>query len=67
MLFGSATTGRTARDMDVAALFDSFHFDRYLTLQGSLCQALGTRRVDLVVLNRADAASSAAAIRKALL
>jgi uncharacterized protein YutE (UPF0331/DUF86 family)/predicted nucleotidyltransferase len=55
-LFGSATTGRPTRDVDVAVLFDSYHFDRYLTLQESLCQVLGTRRVDLVVLNRANAA-----------
>lgn len=54
-LFGSAVSSPTPGDVDVAVLFDSYHIDRYLALQGSLCRALGTRRVDLVVLNRANA------------
>lgn len=61
-LFGSTVTARALgegdapRDVDVAVLFDSYCFERYLSLQESLCQALGTQRVDLVVLNRANAA-----------
>jgi len=43
------------RDVDVAVLFDLYSFDRYLALQERLCQALGTRQVDLLVLNRANA------------
>lgn len=52
-LFGSAVTDRTPRDLDVAVLFDSYQFDRFIALQESLCRALGTQRVDVVVLNRA--------------
>ncbi len=55
-LFGSALTTGTPRDVDVAVLFDAYDFDRYLALRESLCRALGTQRVDLVVLNRANAA-----------
>lgn len=56
-LFGSTARGdETPRDVDVAVLFDSYSFDRYLALQEALCQALGTQQVDLVVLNRANAA-----------
>jgi hypothetical protein len=44
------------RDVNVAVLFESYDFDRYLALQESLCQVLGTQRVDLVVLNWANAA-----------
>jgi len=55
-LFGSTVRGgRTPRDVDVAVLFEPYNFDRYLALQEALCQALGTRQVDLVVLNRANA------------
>jgi uncharacterized protein YutE (UPF0331/DUF86 family)/predicted nucleotidyltransferase len=55
-LFGSAVTSSMPRDVDVAVLFDTYDFDRYLSLQESLCGVLGTQRVDLVVLNRANAA-----------
>ncbi len=55
-LFGSTARGDGApRDVDVAVLFERYSFDRYLALQEALCQALGTRQVDLVVLNRANA------------
>ncbi len=54
-LFGSAVSSPAPRDVDVAVLFDSYHMDRYLALQESLCRVLGTQRVDLVVLNRANA------------
>lgn len=55
-LFGSTVTeGGTPRDVDVAVLFEPYSFDRYLALQEALCQVLGTRQVDLVVLNRANA------------
>jgi predicted nucleotidyltransferase len=62
MLFGSAVTSRTPRDVDVSVLFDSYHFDHYLTLRESLCQMLGTQQVDLVVLNRANAALKLSAL-----
>jgi uncharacterized protein YutE (UPF0331/DUF86 family)/predicted nucleotidyltransferase len=61
-LFGSAVTSRTPGDVDVAVLFDSYDFDHYLALQESLCRMLGTQRVDLVVLNRANAALKLSAL-----
>jgi uncharacterized protein YutE (UPF0331/DUF86 family)/predicted nucleotidyltransferase len=61
-LFGSAVTSRMPRDVDVAVLLDSYHFDHYLALQESLCQMLGTQQVDLVVLNQANAALKLSAL-----
>ncbi len=54
-LFGSALERTEARDIDVAVLFHTYSFERYLDLLEMLCEALHTRRVDLVVLNRVNA------------
>jgi len=54
-LFGSGLEQPLARDVDLAVLFREYSFEGYLeTLEGA-CRALGTRQVDLVVLNRANA------------
>ncbi|MFQ6015819.1 MAG: HepT-like ribonuclease domain-containing protein [Anaerolineae bacterium] len=54
-LFGSVLEQPPARDVDLAVLFREYSFQRYLDTLEATCQALGTRRVDLVVLNRANA------------
>ncbi len=53
-LFGSALERPLARDVDLAILFEEYDFDKYLDTLEAACQALGTREVDLVVLNRAN-------------
>lgn len=55
-LFGSILEGRTAHDVDVAVLFRDYSFERYLTAVEQTQQALGKAEIDLVVLNRANAA-----------
>jgi uncharacterized protein YutE (UPF0331/DUF86 family) len=53
-LFGSSVEPWQARDVDLAVWFATYSFDCYLDTLEAICQALGTRRVDLVVLNRAN-------------
>jgi uncharacterized protein YutE (UPF0331/DUF86 family)/predicted nucleotidyltransferase len=53
-LFGSVLEGSSARDVDLAVLFREYRFDKYLETLEAACRALGTREVDLVVLNRAN-------------
>jgi len=55
-LFGSMIDGHVPRDVDIAVLFSHYSFDTYLVVHEGLCQALGRRDIDLVVLNRANAA-----------
>ncbi len=55
VLFGSILEQPLARDVDLAILFDEYDFDKYLKTLEVACRALGTRGVDLVVLNRANA------------
>jgi uncharacterized protein YutE (UPF0331/DUF86 family)/predicted nucleotidyltransferase len=54
-LFGSVLQKPLARDIDLAVLFKEYRFEKYLDTLEAACRALGTRRVDLVVLNRASA------------
>ncbi len=59
-LFGSTVDQPSAqdvaaRDVDLAVLFRTYSFENYLDAFEAACQALGTRRADLVVLNRANA------------
>lgn len=54
-LFGSVLEQPLARDIDLAVLFREYSFEGYLETLEAVCRALGTRRVDLVVLNRANA------------
>jgi len=54
-LFGSVLERPLARDIDLAVLFKRYSFEGYLETVETACRALGTRRVDLVVLNRANA------------
>lgn len=53
-LFGSALEQPLARDVDLAVLFKEYNFERYLAILEAACQALETRQVDLIVLNRAN-------------
>ena len=53
-LFGSALEKPLARDVDLAVLFEEYRFDKYLETLETACQVLGTRQVDVVVLNRAN-------------
>ncbi|MEW6233702.1 MAG: nucleotidyltransferase domain-containing protein, partial [Chloroflexota bacterium] len=54
-LFGSVLKHPQARDVDLAVLFREYDFERYLETLETACRALETSRVDLVVLNRANA------------
>ena len=54
-LFGSTVDQPSARDVDLAVLFQAYSFENYVGAFEAACQTLGTRRVDLVVLNRANA------------
>lgn len=54
-LFGSLFEQPLARDVDLAVLFRDYRFEKYLETQETACRVLGTRQVDLVVLNRANA------------
>jgi predicted nucleotidyltransferase len=54
-LFGSLLEQPQARDVDLAVWFSEYSFERYLETLEAACRALKTRRVDLVVLNRANA------------
>lgn len=54
-LFGSVLERPLAHDVDLAVLFREYSFEGYLEVLEATCQTLGTRRVDLVVLNRANA------------
>ena len=54
-LFGSVLEQPLARDVDLAVLFKEYSFEGYLETLDAVCRALETRRVDLVVLNRANA------------
>ncbi len=54
-LFGSTVDQPSARDVDLAVWFRAYSFENYLGAFEAACQALGTRQVDLVVLNRANA------------
>ena len=53
-LFGSVLEQPLARDIDLAVLFREYSFERYLETLETACRILGTRQVDLVVLNRAN-------------
>jgi uncharacterized protein YutE (UPF0331/DUF86 family)/predicted nucleotidyltransferase len=54
-LFGSVLQQPLARDIDLAVLFKKYRFEKYLETLEVACRALGTRRVDLVVLDRSSA------------
>jgi uncharacterized protein YutE (UPF0331/DUF86 family)/predicted nucleotidyltransferase len=54
-LFGSLLEQPQARDVDLAVLFREYSFESYLETLEAACRALETNRVDLVVLNRANA------------
>ena len=54
-LFGSLLEQPQARDVDLAVMFREYSFERYLETLEATCRALETNRVDLVVLNRANA------------
>jgi uncharacterized protein YutE (UPF0331/DUF86 family)/predicted nucleotidyltransferase len=54
-LFGSVLEQPLAQDVDLAVLFKEYSFEGYLDTLEAACRTLGTRRVDLVVLNRANA------------
>lgn len=53
-LFGSVLNQPLARDVDLGVLFKEYRFDKYLETLEATCRVLGTQRVDLVVLNRAN-------------
>lgn len=53
-LFGSLLEQSSARDIDLAVLFREYSFEGYLETFEAVCQALGTRQVDVTVLNRAN-------------
>lgn len=53
-LFGSVLEQPLARDVDLAVWFSEYSFERYVETLEATCRALGTRREDLVVLNRAN-------------
>jgi uncharacterized protein YutE (UPF0331/DUF86 family)/predicted nucleotidyltransferase len=53
-LFGSILQDSHARDVDVAVLFGDYSFEQYLETLELTCRTLETRRVDVVVLNRAN-------------
>lgn len=54
-LFGSVLRQSLARDIDLAVLFREYSFEGYLETLEAARRTLGTRQVDLVVLNRANA------------
>jgi uncharacterized protein YutE (UPF0331/DUF86 family) len=54
-LFGSTIDQPLARDIDLAVWFRSYSFEKYVATFEAACQALGTRQVDLVVMNRSNA------------
>lgn len=54
-LFGSTIDQPSARDVDLAVWFRSYSFENYVAVYEAACQALGTRQVDIVVLNRLNA------------
>jgi len=53
-LFGSILGQPSARDVDLAVWFTEYSFERYLRILEVASQVLGTRRVDVVVLNQAS-------------
>ncbi len=53
-LFGSTVDQPSARDVDLAVWFRSYSFENYLAVFEAACQALGTRQIDIVVLNRTN-------------
>jgi uncharacterized protein YutE (UPF0331/DUF86 family)/predicted nucleotidyltransferase len=61
-LFGSVLEGKPARDVDVAVLFREYSFDHYLQMLECVQRALGTVKIDLVALNRANAALKLSAL-----
>jgi uncharacterized protein YutE (UPF0331/DUF86 family) len=54
-LFGSILEQPSPRDVDLAVWFTEYSFERYLKTLAVTSQALGSDRIDLVVLNRASA------------
>lgn len=54
-LFGSILEETTARDVDIAVLFQDYSFERYLKTVERTQRALGLAEIDVVVLNRANA------------
>jgi uncharacterized protein YutE (UPF0331/DUF86 family)/predicted nucleotidyltransferase len=66
-LFGSIIDSDTAADVDVAVLLKDYSFDAYLELYERLRQVLKTSDLDLVVLNRSNAAIKMEALLKGVL
>ncbi|MBU1626271.1 DUF86 domain-containing protein [bacterium] len=63
-LFGSIIESEEPRDIDIAVLFSDYSFDKYIDTYEDLCQALKTRKIDLVVLNRSNPAIKMEALLK---
>jgi uncharacterized protein YutE (UPF0331/DUF86 family)/predicted nucleotidyltransferase len=54
-VFGSVLEGLSARDVDLGVWFTEYSFELYLKTVEAASRALGTGRVHVVVLNRANA------------
>jgi uncharacterized protein YutE (UPF0331/DUF86 family)/predicted nucleotidyltransferase len=54
-VFGSAVERPSARDIDIGVWFEKYSFAEYLRTWELASRILGPRRVDVVVLNRANA------------
>ncbi|RJQ29407.1 MAG: nucleotidyltransferase domain-containing protein, partial [Peptococcaceae bacterium] len=68
-LFGSATDQkmRSTRDIDIAVLFSSYDFNRYLKTLSALTRIIKLKNVDLAVLNLAHPALKMEALLKGVL
>lgn len=67
ILFGSTLESETPGDGDIAVLFNNYSFYTYLDTYEGLCTLLKTRNIDLVVLNRSNAAIKLEAYIKGIL
>ena len=56
LLFGSAVEGDTPRDVDIAVSFKDYSFNRYIEVYEGLRHAFDRSDVDLIPLDRANAA-----------
>lgn len=66
-LFGSLMDSSGPRDVDIGVLFQSYSFDVYSATYERLCKFLGIKDIDVVVLNRSNAAIKLEALEGVLL
>ncbi|HID27058.1 MAG TPA: DUF86 domain-containing protein [Methanosarcinales archaeon] len=66
-IFGSIIESKSPRDVDIAVLFKNYSFKVYLEIYEALHKLLKVNNIDLVVLNRTNAAIKLEALLKGVL